>query len=350
MSNDSVTDDLDYGTSIGGKKKEHKWNSEDPNALRSLVDEIRGEVNVTNKNAPSEGKKSKLSNFNNPKHHGGDKYLIDGPHDYAFNKLALQTGHSGDNWQGDRGGNYDEHHQSQFYYPYNAVYNNYQPPHPDYQESFSYHGYRRPDYPQQPGYQSDHSSWYSYDSYHSMGHPYYQGAPPKNQYSYMGNNAPVFGGHFAHPNSQKMLASQHLMAPKPNTIGTLSPYSNSKNSQVGEGSSGENDDGCNLPNPESTSGKNKNQLKRFKQLIEAKSSHILHVKGLENDDITAELINSLFSNFGNILKILFVKHKKAAFIVYESQDLAMIAKEMLSNLRFMDCHLKVAVHQPDHLF
>jgi hypothetical protein len=309
------------------------------------VDEIRVDVGATNKNAPSEGKKTKMSNFNNPKHHGGDKNLIDGPDDYAFNKLALQTGHSGDNWRAGSRENYDDYHQSQFYYPYNAVYNNYQAPQHDYQESLSYHGYMRPDYPQHTGYEADHSSWYSYDSYHSMGHPYYQGGPPKNQYSYMGNNAPIYGGHFAHPQNQKMLSSQHLMAPKPNTIGTLSPFSNSKNSQIGEGSSGENEEGYHPQNPESTSGKTKNQLKRFKQLIEAKSSHILHVKGLENDAITAELINSLFSNFGNILKILFVKHKKAAFIVYESQDLAMIAKEMLSNLRFMDCHLKVVLPQ-----
>ena len=91
-----------------------------------------------------------------------------------------------------------------------------------------------------------------------------------------------------------------------------------------------------------SNSKNKNQLKRFKQLIEAKSSSILHVKGLDNDSINAELLNSLFSNFGNILKLLFIKHKKAAFIVYENQDLATIAKEMLGNLRFMDCHLKVA--------
>jgi hypothetical protein len=327
---------------MGGKKKEPKWNSEDPNALRSLVDEIRQEVVA---NAPSEGKKTKMSNFNNPKLQGGDNYLIDGPDDYAFNKLALKSGQSGDNWQGGSGGNYDEYHQSQFYYPYNAVYDNYQAPQHDYQETYSYHDYMRPNYPQHGGYQSDHSSWYSYDSYHSMGHPYYQGGPPRYQHGHPSINQPMYGGHFAHPSSQKMLNSQQLAAPKYNTIGTLSPFSNSKNSQLGEGSSCDNEDGGNQHqndhNP-SSPGKTKNQLKRFKQLIEAKSSNILHVKGLENDSISAELINSLFSNFGNILKILFVKHKKAAFIVYESQDLGMIAKEMLSNLRFMDCHLKVA--------
>lgn len=335
-----MTDDLDFGMSLGALRKEQKWNSEDPNALRSLVDEIREEVAAEDKNTPSEGKKVKMSNFNNPAHKGGDRFLIDGPEDYAFNKLARQNEESGDHWQGGVGGNYEDYHQSQFYYPYNAVYDNYQPPQHDYQETYSYHGYMRPDYQQHGGYQSDHSSWYSYDSYHSMGHPYYQGGPSKNQYGYLGNNAPVHGGHFAHPNGQK-LSSHHLHAPRYNTIGTLSPYSNSKNSQFGEASSGDNEDGAQAQ-ANGSPAKTKNQLKRFKQLIEAKSSHILHVKGLENDAITAELINSLFSNFGNILKILFVKHKKAAFIVYESQDLAMISKEMLSNLRFMECHLKVS--------
>jgi hypothetical protein len=114
----------------------------------------------------------------------------------------------------------------------------------------------------------------------------------------------------------------------------------------------DNEDSKYSPSGQSSgNSKTKNQLKRFKQLIEAKSSNILHVKGLDSEEITANLINSLFSNFGNIQRMLFIKHKHAAFIVYEDQDLATIAKEMLSNLRFMDCHLKVGIlAKLDHLF
>lgn len=116
----------------------------------------------------------------------------------------------------------------------------------------------------------------------------------------------------------------------------------SKNDEEDSGEDDEHDSKeDDLHNSTNTLSQSRNQLKRFKQLIEAKASNVLHVKGLDSPEITAELMNSLFSNFGNIIKLLFLHHKKASFLVYKHKDLATIAKEMMSNLRFFDSHLKV---------
>ena len=348
-----VADDIEFG-GYGYSKKTlggvNRWYSEDPNALGSLINDLRDEIGVKQK---VEVKKSKLAT---KKSAGGDSNLIDGPDDYAYNHLnrnrvqrmlpppsnPMQMDHSMNHVQFNQ-----QAYQNQFYYPYNASYENYQPVSEDYHGAHSFQGYagnRKPNYPAQ---YSDQQSWYSNNSFNSMGHPYYEQMNPR-----LGAAQPVnhfqknYGRNEAPPNFNNLQVPQPMYHPGGQAF---TQDSNSKGSYAERDSSASSDQG----NDEFKSGhsggqsktsnsKNKNQLKRFKQLIEAKSSSILHVKGLDNDSISAELLNSLFSNFGNILKLLFIKHKKAAFIVYENQDLATIAKEMLGNLRFMDCHLKVA--------
>jgi len=53
------------------------------------------------------------------------------------------------------------------------------------------------------------------------------------------------------------------------------------------------------------------------------------------------MIYNVFSNFGNIVSIVFVKEKAAALLEYENQDFASIAKEYLNNIVFLGTPLRV---------
>lgn len=81
---------------------------------------------------------------------------------------------------------------------------------------------------------------------------------------------------------------------------------------------------------------------KIKNLIDQKCSKVVHVKGLEADSITNEIISSLFSNFGNINKVLFLRKKHTALVEYHEVDSASVAKEMLNNLTFYGSQLKVS--------
>jgi len=44
-------------------------------------------------------------------------------------------------------------------------------------------------------------------------------------------------------------------------------------------------------------------------LLENRKSPVLYVKGIENREITIKMLYNLFSNFGNILNIIYIKNK-----------------------------------------
>jgi len=91
---------------------------------------------------------------------------------------------------------------------------------------------------------------------------------------------------------------------------------------------------------------NKTNIDKYRTLVDNNASPVLAVKGLEGPALTSELINSLFSNFGNVSKLLYLKQKATAFIEYPTKELASIAKEMLNNLVFFGHQMKVlAAHQ-----
>jgi RNA recognition motif-containing protein len=81
---------------------------------------------------------------------------------------------------------------------------------------------------------------------------------------------------------------------------------------------------------------------KIKNLIDQKCSKVVHVKGLEADCITNEIIASLFSNFGNIHKVLYLRKKHTALVEYHDVDSASVSKEMLNNLTFFGSQLKVS--------
>lgn len=399
-----VTDDLDFGLSAMSKNnRKEKWFSEDPNTLGHLINELRGEIGVNEmvevkKVKPSSGIVGKKSGF------GGDAKLIDGPDDYAYSKLNPQPQFSSASHRNpvpeevvpeeesvvdtvDVSHSYSPYRQTGFDYPY-VQESSYQYPAYQYPNQYSYHGYPTPGAEMRPGdTYHQQQRWQGPNvGYATHGHSYFHngggfqnGYPAQHhggvpimhyQQQYPGPNPR--GMAYGNPNMPYPAYAQqpghgdyyHSPPPRFGPSKNSSPYHPSKSIHSGTNSynppsqqkqsSSDSFDGLyqDGENPVSVSAnsngvhnegnsKNKSQLKRFRQLIEAQASNVLHVKGLENEQITAELLSSLFSNFGNIQKLLFVKAKKAAFIVYENPDLATIAKEMLSNLRFMECHLKV---------
>ena len=80
----------------------------------------------------------------------------------------------------------------------------------------------------------------------------------------------------------------------------------------------------------------------IKNTIEQNISRVVHVKGLEDEAINTEIVASLFSNFGNISKLLFFKKKQTALVEYHDHDSASVAKEMLNNLTFFGAQLKIS--------
>jgi RNA recognition motif-containing protein len=74
---------------------------------------------------------------------------------------------------------------------------------------------------------------------------------------------------------------------------------------------------------------------------EVQKSAVLHVNGLENKDIKVQMLYNIFSNFGNIAKIIFMRNKASALIEFESIEYSSIAKDYLNNIVFMGKPLRI---------
>ena len=65
------------------------------------------------------------------------------------------------------------------------------------------------------------------------------------------------------------------------------------------------------------------------------------MKGLEDENIKVQMLYNIFSNFGNIKKIIFIRRQAAALIEYETVEYATKAKDYLNNIVFMGKPLRV---------
>ena len=74
------------------------------------------------------------------------------------------------------------------------------------------------------------------------------------------------------------------------------------------------------------------------------ASKVLFIKGLDEPGISVAMIYNVFSNFGNISKIIFMRNKGGALIEFHSVEYATIAKDFLNNLFFFSNYLKVDIH------
>ncbi len=53
------------------------------------------------------------------------------------------------------------------------------------------------------------------------------------------------------------------------------------------------------------------------------------------------MVYNIFSNFGNLLKIIFIKIKGVALVEYENAEYSTLAKDYLNNIVFMGSPLRV---------
>lgn len=86
---------------------------------------------------------------------------------------------------------------------------------------------------------------------------------------------------------------------------------------------------------------NRTNIEKYKSLVDSNASRTLVVKGLQSHQLTNELINSLFSNFGNVTRLVYLKKKAEAYVEYPTKELASIARELLGNFSFYGCKMKV---------
>jgi len=78
-------------------------------------------------------------------------------------------------------------------------------------------------------------------------------------------------------------------------------------------------------------------------------SRVLYIKGLEGRDIKVDMLYNIFSNFGNILKILFIPSKTSALIEFENAEYSTICMDYLNNIVFMGKPLRVSFYERTHL-
>jgi len=70
-------------------------------------------------------------------------------------------------------------------------------------------------------------------------------------------------------------------------------------------------------------------------------SQVLYIRGLEHRDFKVHMLYNIFSNFGNILKIIFIRSKGAALIEFENLEYSTISKDYLNNIVFMGKPLRI---------
>jgi len=72
-----------------------------------------------------------------------------------------------------------------------------------------------------------------------------------------------------------------------------------------------------------------------------KQSPVLHVLGIENKEVTTKMLYNVFSTFGNIIKLIFIKTRAVALVEFENTQGASLAKKALNNVSFFGKMLRI---------
>eukprot|EP00825_Cyclidium_porcatum_P011000 TRINITY_DN15618_c0_g1_i2.p1 TRINITY_DN15618_c0_g1~~TRINITY_DN15618_c0_g1_i2.p1 ORF type:complete len:232 (+),score=21.26 TRINITY_DN15618_c0_g1_i2:294-989(+) len=78
-----------------------------------------------------------------------------------------------------------------------------------------------------------------------------------------------------------------------------------------------------------------------KFLMENVKSKVMYIRGLENKEVKIEWLMNLLLNFGNVVKLVFIRDKKSALVEFENFEFSTQAKDFLNNTRFMGNTLKI---------
>ena len=78
------------------------------------------------------------------------------------------------------------------------------------------------------------------------------------------------------------------------------------------------------------------------KLVWEDSSKVLYVKGLSSKVVSVRNIYNLFSNFGDIKRIILLRAKEVALVEFDTLEYAKMARENLNNLCFFDEYMKIS--------
>ena len=76
-------------------------------------------------------------------------------------------------------------------------------------------------------------------------------------------------------------------------------------------------------------------------LIENQPSRVIYIRNLDSNKVTMKNLFNLFSNFGNVLKIIFVKPKQSSLVEFDEILQASQAKDYLNNLYYYKQRIKI---------
>ncbi|CAD8132574.1 unnamed protein product [Paramecium pentaurelia] len=86
-----------------------------------------------------------------------------------------------------------------------------------------------------------------------------------------------------------------------------------------------------------------------KQLLQTKKSKVIYARWFDKKVVTSQMLYNLFSIYGNIDKMIYLKERSSALIQYMTYDYAAIAKESLNDIMFYGQSIKIFFSNYDEI-
>ncbi|CAD8143244.1 unnamed protein product [Paramecium octaurelia] len=86
-----------------------------------------------------------------------------------------------------------------------------------------------------------------------------------------------------------------------------------------------------------------------KSLQQAKRSKVIYARWFDKKVVTSQMLYNLFSIYGNIDKMIYLKERSSALIQYMTYDYAAIAKESLNDIMFYGQSIKIFFSNYDEI-
>eukprot|EP01017_Pseudomicrothorax_dubius_P003886 TRINITY_DN10664_c0_g1_i4.p1 TRINITY_DN10664_c0_g1~~TRINITY_DN10664_c0_g1_i4.p1 ORF type:complete len:299 (-),score=50.52 TRINITY_DN10664_c0_g1_i4:88-984(-) len=90
-------------------------------------------------------------------------------------------------------------------------------------------------------------------------------------------------------------------------------------------------------------------IQQFADILSDYRSSVIYVRGFDGELVSANMIYNLFSNFGNIVKIMYTRAKGIAFIEFENMEYAAIARDYLNNVTLLSSTIRISFSRHEGL-
>ncbi|CAD8139112.1 unnamed protein product [Paramecium pentaurelia] len=91
------------------------------------------------------------------------------------------------------------------------------------------------------------------------------------------------------------------------------------------------------------------EFSNYKQLQQTKKSKVIYARWFDKKVVTSQMLYNLFSIYGNIDKMIYLKERSSALIQYMTYDYAAIAKESLNDIMFYGQSIKIFFSNYDEI-